>query len=116
MSYVDPTAGPRPKVPFRWGYFLFLNVLSASIAFGIFVFVLYADFLDGGAGKTVSFFVGNPALMATAAAAPLITTLLIGFGYARRGAKKKKFLEARRQAALAVQAQATPPLHVNHAE
>jgi hypothetical protein len=75
-----------------------MNLVSAGIAIGVFLFVYYADFLDEGSESTAGWFFDHPGVASVAAATPMLVTILIGLHYARRG--------ARRRAAAAAQARA----------
>jgi hypothetical protein len=76
-------------------YFLIMNLFSAAIAIGVFLFVYYADFLDAGSQSTANWFFDHPGVASVAAATPMLVTILIGLHYARRGARRRALAKAR---------------------
>jgi hypothetical protein len=100
-SRPGPSAGDPP--PFRWGYFLWLNVMSAAIAAGIFLFVYHADFLDASASATAHWFFEHSGVSSIMAATPMGVMVLISVHYAQKGMRKRRAaitsLEARQKRA-----------------
>ena len=77
----------RPSL--RWAYFAVMNLVSAGIAIGVFLFVYNADFLDEGSESTAAWLFDHPGVSSIAAATPMLVTILIGVHYARRGARRR---------------------------
>lgn len=79
----------------RWLTFLWMNVVAALLAAGVFLFVLWADFLDGGARAVVGWLNRHPGWASWAAAAPLVVTMAIGVHYIRKGIRRRRAAAAR---------------------
>lgn len=79
----------------RWLAFLWMNVLAAILAAAVFMFVLWADFLDGGARAVTGWLARHPGWASWAAMTPLIVTIAIGVHYGRKGMRKRRAAAAR---------------------
>jgi hypothetical protein len=88
-------AGTFDKGLLRWGYFLLLNAIAASIAVTFFISMLYADGLDPYLAGTYEWLLAHPGVTSALAFSPLACSLLVGYGYASRARKRKKLAAAR---------------------
>jgi hypothetical protein len=93
-------AGTQPKGVLRWGYFLLLNAISAVIAVGLFVGLIYADGIDPYMRGTYDWLLSHPGVTSFIAFSPLASSILVGWGYSQR-ARKRKAAAARAEAARA---------------
>lgn len=99
-SHLVNEAGTQPKGVLRWGYFLLLNAISAVIAVGLFVGLIFADGIDPYMRGTYDWLLSHPGVTSFIAFSPLAASMLVGWGYSQR-ARKRKAAAARAEAARA---------------
>lgn len=96
-SHLVNEAGTQPKGVLRWGYFLLLNAISAVIAVGLFVGLIFADGIDPYMRGTYDWLLSHPGVTSFIAFSPLAASMLVGWGYSQR-ARKRKAAAARAEA------------------
>jgi hypothetical protein len=82
----------------RIAWFLFWNLVSFGAMWAIFVAVRDVEWWHGGFQACFRFFYRHETLAVLAALMPFISSLLVGFGYARR-ARRRRAREAAARAA-----------------
>ena len=93
-------APPTPSPTAGWGYFLLANAIALVAGWGIYELIFLGSFMDPVFQAVHRYFLDHRVMGALAAAMPFFASLLVGFGYARRGARRR-----RREAALVDQAE-----------
>ena len=107
VSHEVNPAGTHPKGVVRWGYFIVLNAISAVFAVAIFVGLFYTDSIDVYLRGTYDWLLAHPGVTSLCAFSPLLSSLLVGWGYSQRARKRKE--AAAKAAAAALASGAAPP-------
>lgn len=68
---------------------LVATVIAAVGAALLFAFILHADFLTAAAGAVAEIMFRHSAIAVTAATSPLFAAMLVGYGYMRRGMRRR---------------------------
>ena len=73
-----------------WGYFLLANVIAVVVGWGIYELIFLGSFMDPAFQAVHRYFSDHRVMGAMAAAMPFFASLLVGFGYARRAARRRE--------------------------
>ena len=92
---IEPASIPEPHSPAPsaaagWKYFLLANVIAVAAGWAIYELVFFGAFLDPLFQAVNRYFADHRVMGALAAATPFFASLLVGFGYARRGSRRRK--------------------------
>jgi len=101
-SAPEPGA-PPPNFSAGWGYFLIANVIAILVGWAIYELVFLGAFMDPAFQAVNRYFNDHRVMGALAAAMPFFASLLVGFGYARRGIRRRKREAVARQAEVELQ-------------
>ena len=102
-SSVPEPDEPPPSFAAGWWYFLIANVIAILVGWAIYELVFLGAFMDPVFQGVNRYFNDHRVMGALAAAMPFFASLLVGFGYARRGIRRRKREAAARQAEAAIQ-------------
>ncbi|MEK6608995.1 MAG: hypothetical protein AABZ30_15145 [Myxococcota bacterium] len=83
---------PDPRAPnIRRGlwYFFIANVISFAAMAGIYQLIWHGDFMNPGFEAVYRYFSRHETQAVLAAAMPFFASMLVGFGYARRAARRR---------------------------
>jgi hypothetical protein len=89
-------APPAPRIGRGLLWFAVFNVVALACVAGLFALVLYGDFLDPVFAASHRAFFDREVIAVLAASMPFFASLLVGWGYARRAARRRAWQDGAR--------------------